>query len=63
MLSKVELPAAPNNFGKPIELPRPVTGMNAKLFAMQNRKALIEANRRLINDSEFYADVRRDFSR
>jgi hypothetical protein len=37
--------------------------MNAKIFALQNRKALIEANRRLTNDSEFYADVKRDFSR
>jgi hypothetical protein len=57
------LPVEPSNFGKQVELPRPVIGMNAKIFALQNRKALIEANRRLTNDSEFYADVKRDFSR
>lgn len=33
-----------------------------KIFALRNRAAASEANRRLVNDADFYRDVRRAFS-
>lgn len=57
------LPEPPQNFGKPVELPRAKVGKSVKIFALENRAALIEANRRLLNDDDFYADVVRLFGK
>lgn len=56
------LPAAPSEFGKRVEMPKAVVGKSVRVFALENRAALIEANRRLDNDADFYDDVLRLFS-
>jgi len=55
------LPAAPADFGKPIGLPAPAKGKSIRAFALENRAAAHQANRRLENDRAFYEDVRRDY--
>jgi hypothetical protein len=47
---------------KAAELPEPTPGKDARVFALQNRAAAIEANRGVENCQAFYSDVRRDFS-
>ena len=42
-------------------MPTPKVGQDARLFAGQNRKAVIEANQRLRNDAAFYRDVQEQF--
>ena len=44
-------------FGKPVDLPPVKKGESVKVFALKNRAAAIEANRRLENDATFYDDV------
>jgi len=56
------LPAPPENFGKPVPLPKPKVGEGMKTFALKNRAAAIEANNRLENDRTFYDDVLEMFS-
>jgi hypothetical protein len=55
------LPAPPVEFGKPVDVPTPVKGADARLFAARTRKRLVEANLRLRNDKSFYDDVQRRF--
>jgi hypothetical protein len=61
VLERPNLPAAPANFGKPIGLPAPAKGKSVRTFALENRAAAHQANRRLENDRAFYEDVRREF--
>lgn len=42
-------------------LPAARAGGDLKVFALENRKAAILANRRLADDAGFYADVRRGY--
>ena len=55
------LPPASPDFGRPVPVPTPKVGQDARLFAGQNRKAVIEANQRLRNDAAFYRDVQEQF--
>ena len=63
LIEKPKLPDAPEDFGKPVELPGAKKGTSVKVFGLQNRAAAIEANQRLQNDAAFYKDVVKDFSR
>jgi len=56
------LPPAPENFGKPVPLPPSKVGESMKTFALKNRAAAIEANKRLEDDRSFYDDVLEMFS-
>lgn len=56
------LPPPPAQFGSPVAVPVPQAGQDARLYAARTRKALLEANQRLVNDGEFYCDVQRRFS-
>lgn len=62
-LVKPILPPAPENFGKPVSLPKAVSGSSLKRFALENRAAVIAANNRLMNDAAFYDDVLKRFSK
>jgi hypothetical protein len=42
-------------------LPAPAKGKSVRTFALENRAAAHQANRRLENDRAFYEDVRREF--
>jgi hypothetical protein len=53
-------PLSPACKGAP--LPEPTPGRDARVFALQNRAAAIEANRGVDNCQAFYSDVRREFS-
>jgi hypothetical protein len=57
----VILPAPPADFGKPVDVPKPMKGADARLFAARTRLRLIDANQRLVNDKSFYNDVQRRF--
>lgn len=61
LIQRPNLPAAPNDFGAPLALPKPASGADLKAFALENRKAALLANQRLTNDAAFYAEVRRNF--
>lgn len=60
-LERARLPAAPVNFGKPVNLPSPSKGKSIRTFALENRAAAITANRRLEADADFYENVQREF--
>lgn len=60
-IERPRLPAAPANFGMPVALPQASAGKRLDVFALENRKAAAEANRRLAGDGAFYRDVRREF--
>ena len=51
------LPPAPENFGKPVTLPKAMSGASLRRFALENRAAAIAANQRLMDDAAFYEDV------
>lgn len=55
------LPDAPALFGKPVPIPEPRRGQDARVFAAATRKAALEANQRLRDDAEFYRDVQTSF--
>jgi hypothetical protein len=57
------LPAPPANFGKPVALPVAKKGKSVRVFALQNRLGLIEADQRLIQDKAFQEDVWGSFGR
>ena len=57
LVERPRLPAPPVGFGKPVDLPPVKKGESVKVFALKNRAAAIEANRRLENDATFYDDV------
>jgi hypothetical protein len=61
VLERPRLPAPPTDFGKAVTLPAARAGGDLKVFALENRKAALLANRRLADDADFYADVRRGF--
>lgn len=61
LVQRPKLPVAPSAFGKPVALPAPTHGKSVKTFALENRAAAIQANRRLESDAAFYEDVRREF--
>lgn len=63
IIEKQNLPAAPEDFGKPVELPVVKKNQSLPIFALQNRAAVIQANQRLKNDAAFYNDVLKEFSR
>jgi hypothetical protein len=44
-----------------VALPDAAKGKPLSIFALENRRAAILANRRLENDSAFYRDVQREF--
>ncbi|MFT4097047.1 MAG: hypothetical protein QM651_07970 [Rhodoblastus sp.] len=48
-------------FGRPVVVPAPRRGQDARLFAAQTRRALLEANQRLQDDAAFYDDVQQRF--
>lgn len=60
-VARPKLPAAPADFGKPIGLPAPAKGKSVRTFALENRAAVHQANRRLENDRAYYDDVRREY--
>jgi hypothetical protein len=62
LLERPRLPPAPAEFGAPVALPDAATGKPLSVFALENRRAAILANRRLSYDSEFYGGVLREFS-
>lgn len=55
------LPDAPQLFGRPVTIPEPRKGQDARVFAAATRKAALEANQRLRDDAEFYRDVQENF--
>lgn len=55
------LPSRPAQFGQPVPVPDPRKGQDARAFAAETRKSVLEANQRLRNDDLFYTDVERDF--
>lgn len=55
------LPDAPQQFGKPVSIPEPRRGQDARVFAAATRKAALEANQRLRDDAAFYRDVQTNF--
>lgn len=57
-----KLPDPPSEFGKAVDLPKPIKGKSIRTFALENRLGLITANKRLENDRAFYEDVREGFS-
>ena len=59
---KPVLPVPPEKFGKPVALPKPKVGQSLKVHALETRAAVLQANRRLESDKEFYEDVRKGFS-
>jgi hypothetical protein len=61
VIERPRLPTPPSEFGAPVALPQARTGDDVKVFALENRKAAIIANRRLADDAAFYADVRRGY--
>jgi hypothetical protein len=61
VIERPNLPGKPALFGVPVAVPQPKAGQDARLYAAQTRKSVIEANARLRNDGTFYDDVRRDF--
>lgn len=61
-IERPRLPDAPANFGAPVALPQASAGKGLEVFALENRAAAAEANRRLSGDAAFYGDVRREFS-
>lgn len=61
LVARPNLPAPPDNLGKPVPLPAPTPGKSIKTFALENRAAVHRANRRLENDRAFYDDVRREY--
>ena len=56
-----DLPPPPALFGQEVPVPNPGRGQDARLFAAQTRRALLESNERLRDDAAFYHDVQRDF--
>ncbi len=56
------LPAPPEKFGEPVPVPKPKVGQSLKVHALETRAAVLQANRRLESDREFYEDVRKGFS-
>jgi hypothetical protein len=44
-------------------VPQPTAGQSVKVFALKNREAAGQANRRLENDAAFYRDVQSQFSK
>jgi len=56
------LPDAPKEFGKPVKLPAVIAGKSLRVLILEHRGALMTANRRLMNDDQFYSDVLRQFS-
>ena len=61
VVERPRLPAMPEKFGRPVDLPPVKKGESVKVFALKNRAAAIEANNRLSNDAAFYYDVLRMF--
>ena len=55
------IPDAPQLFGRPVPIPEPRKGQNARVFAAATRKAALEANQRLRDDAAFYRDVQEQF--
>ena len=55
------LPAAHQDFGKPVPVPQPRAGLDARLLAKQRGAALEKANDRLEADAAFYRDVQDKF--
>lgn len=62
VILKPVLPAAPSDFGRPVVIPAPIEGHDARTLAAQERAAIIQANGRLTNDRVFYDDVTSKFS-
>jgi hypothetical protein len=44
-----------------VPVPEPRKGQDARAFAAENRKSVLDANQRLRNDGKFYDEVTRDF--
>jgi len=44
-----------------VALPKVTKGKSVKTFALENRAAAINANRRLEDDAQFYGDVQSEF--
>ena len=61
VIERPNLPAAPAEFGKPVDLPAATKGASLKVFALENRAAAAQANRRLEADAVFYESVRKEF--
>ena len=51
------LPGAPVDFGHPVAVRAPQVGEDARVYAARERAGRLTANRRLVNDAAFYADV------
>ena len=62
-IERAHLPARPANFGTPVQPPPIKKGESVRTFALKNRGALHEANKRLENDDAFWSDVERDYGR
>jgi hypothetical protein len=60
-LDRPALPAAPAEFGKPIDPPKVVVGASLKKTVLEQRAALHQANTRLQNDGAFYSGVKDKF--
>lgn len=61
VVERERLPEPPANFGAGVALPTAAAGKRLDVFALENRAAAEEANRRLAGDAAFYGDVRRQF--
>ncbi len=61
VIERPRLPAAPAEFGKPVDLPAVTKGASLRVFALENRAAAAQANRRLEADAAFYESVRNEF--
>lgn len=57
------LPAAPSDFGKPVAMPQPRKGLDARLLAKMRGAALNRCNAGRLDDAEFYRDVQTEFGR
>jgi hypothetical protein len=49
----------PEPLGRPVKVPKPVVGQDARLYAAKVLVALRQANRTLEHDRDFYDDVQR----
>lgn len=56
-VTKPVLPPAPAQFGVAVDVPAITAGLDARALAARERAALLEANRRLSNDGDFYQSV------
>ena len=61
VIERPRLPDAPADYGAPVDLPAATIGKDMRVFALENRRAAILANRRLENDAAFYAGVTKEF--